>query len=253
MWHNNVNQRGMPFRCSPCTTSVFFSLRAHPPTPASQFCPCLPPQVALNSNANFANIFNSLVTLFRCSTGEDWQDIMYDLINSQIAASNGSWVARMMAYVPAVLYFVAFEFLSSFIVLNLFIMIITENFESTSSNGTEWMSVITILRFRECWMAVDNLGTEFVELKKVKEFLQSIASPLGLDPNATFQEYFNFVLDLDLTFYECVALPRLPRHAVTFSVHSRANTTASSYALPRLSLPSPFLVLARSRILAVEW
>jgi len=197
-----------------------------------------PNMVALNSHANFANIFNSLVTLFRCSTGEDWQDIMYDCINSQIADSNGSWLARMTAYVPAVTYFVAFEFLSSFIVLNLFIMIITENFESTSSNGTEWISAITILTFRENWMAFDSLGTEFIRVDQLKLFLQQIGPPLGLEPLVSFQEYFNFMLDLDLTVYECVCAffkktPLRVEYVVLF-------LETQSISHPRLSLPLSF-------------
>ena len=31
---------------------------------------------------NFRNIFNAIVLLLRCSTGEDWDKVMYDLAKS---------------------------------------------------------------------------------------------------------------------------------------------------------------------------
>lgn len=37
----------------------------------------------ITDKANFESLGNSLLTLFRCSTGEGWNNIMADLANTQ--------------------------------------------------------------------------------------------------------------------------------------------------------------------------
>jgi len=37
----------------------------------------------LDKNANFSSLFVSLFTLFRCSTGESWDLVLYDLTSTQ--------------------------------------------------------------------------------------------------------------------------------------------------------------------------
>ena len=69
-------------------------------------------------HANFDNFFNALLTLFRISTGEGWEGIMFDCKDNE----GGS------AFSPV--YFVAFVTIAQFIMLNLFIMIIVEEFEA---------------------------------------------------------------------------------------------------------------------------
>lgn len=94
----------------------------------------LPTQVEFgevyNRHANFQNFGSALITLFRCSTGEDWQDIMYDIIDRPFA---GSGLPQWLWSIQAHLYFIVFEFFSAFIVLNLFVMIITENFDYSNA------------------------------------------------------------------------------------------------------------------------
>ena len=36
-----------------------------------------------DSYINFSNFFNAFLTLFRCSTGEDWINIMFDTMKVQ--------------------------------------------------------------------------------------------------------------------------------------------------------------------------
>ncbi|VDN26528.1 unnamed protein product [Gongylonema pulchrum] len=74
-----------------------------------------------NRHNNFQSFFNSIILLFRCSTGEAWQDIMMACTASKYCAKPNSFeinVAKgptcgtQMSYV----YFTTFVFLSSFLV-----------------------------------------------------------------------------------------------------------------------------------------
>lgn len=40
-------------------------------------------QDVINSKVNFESLGNSLLTLFRCATGEGWNDIMSELANDR--------------------------------------------------------------------------------------------------------------------------------------------------------------------------
>jgi hypothetical protein len=70
---------------------------------------------------NFSNFGNAMITLFRCSTGEDWYNIMRD-------CSLGSSTA--ISYI----YFISFITITTFIMLNLFIMVIIQNYEEHEGN-----------------------------------------------------------------------------------------------------------------------
>jgi len=70
-----------------------------------------------------------MITLFRCATGEDWFCFMFDLGRTE---KNGcipgeTCGARLGT---SIAYFLSFIMICSFIMLNLFILIIIEYFEN---------------------------------------------------------------------------------------------------------------------------
>lgn len=67
----------------------------------------------INTQSNFTTFYNSIVTLFRCSTGENWPGIMYDLNSIGI-----------VDYI----YWVLFISTAYFVTLNIFIAIICDEF-----------------------------------------------------------------------------------------------------------------------------
>lgn len=75
----------------------------------------------INDVVNFQDIGLSILTLFRSSTGESWNCIMHDLMKNHP--------------VVAPVYFVLFTTFGSFIVLNLLIAVILENFNDYTENS----------------------------------------------------------------------------------------------------------------------
>uniref|UniRef100_A0A3B4EJ83 Voltage-dependent N-type calcium channel subunit alpha n=1 Tax=Pygocentrus nattereri TaxID=42514 RepID=A0A3B4EJ83_PYGNA len=84
---------------------------------------------AINHHNNFRTFFQALMLLFRSATGEAWHDIMLSCLSEkhcdQLSGSSGKECGSDFAY----FYFVSFIFLCSFLMLNLFVAVIMDNFE----------------------------------------------------------------------------------------------------------------------------
>lgn len=90
----------------------------------------------INRHNNFQSFARAIMVLFRSATGEAWQDIMYAIQTTKecdpSSRANGderasyredcsSWVA-----IP---YFISFVCLCSFLIINLFVAVIMDNFD----------------------------------------------------------------------------------------------------------------------------
>jgi len=73
---------------------------------------------SIDAHTNFFNFANALLTLFRISTGEGWEGIMFDCM---VEENGGTRIAPI--------FFVSFVTIASFVMLNLFITIIVDEFE----------------------------------------------------------------------------------------------------------------------------
>ncbi len=70
---------------------------------------------------NFSNFGYSMLSLLRISTGEDWHVVMYDTMHGK-ECKNGVGGSCAVSYSPV--YFLSFVVLCTFVVLNLFILVI---------------------------------------------------------------------------------------------------------------------------------
>uniref|UniRef100_A0A914QNZ3 Ion transport domain-containing protein n=1 Tax=Panagrolaimus davidi TaxID=227884 RepID=A0A914QNZ3_9BILA len=94
----------------------------------------LDPTTELNRHNNFQSFFNAVILLFRCATGEAWQDIMMactsgracaKMSTAMLSGDKSQTCGTNMSYA----YFTSFVFLSSFLMLNLFVAVIMDNFD----------------------------------------------------------------------------------------------------------------------------
>ena len=92
----------------------------------------------LSSDANFNNIGTAIFTLFRCSTGEDWNKIMHDLtidhncINDQdydTFIKNGK-EPKACGSGFAIFYFLAFTIIIAWLIMNLSVAAVIEGLEN---------------------------------------------------------------------------------------------------------------------------
>ncbi|CAG8737084.1 9234_t:CDS:2, partial [Acaulospora morrowiae] len=71
----------------------------------------------------FSDIYNSFLTLYQIFSSENWSDILYNVLKYE------SIVGSPVTAIIAALFLVAYVALSNFILLNMFIAVIEENFE----------------------------------------------------------------------------------------------------------------------------
>ena len=82
-----------------------------------------------SDDMNFDNVFNAMQTLFEMSTTEGWTAVMYNGVD----ARSPELAPKRDNNPPIAFFFVAFEVVANFFILNLFVGIILDNFAQLSS------------------------------------------------------------------------------------------------------------------------
>lgn len=83
----------------------------------------------ITEHNNFRTFFQALMLLFRSATGEAWHNIMLSCLSGKPCDKNSGILTADCGNEFAYFYFVSFIFLCSFLMLNLFVAVIMDNFE----------------------------------------------------------------------------------------------------------------------------
>uniref|UniRef100_A0A3Q2FT87 Voltage-dependent P/Q-type calcium channel subunit alpha-1A n=1 Tax=Cyprinodon variegatus TaxID=28743 RepID=A0A3Q2FT87_CYPVA len=84
---------------------------------------------AIDEHNNFRTFIMALMLLFRSATGEAWHEIMLACLGEKKCDPDSGNTGKECGSVFAYTYFVSFIFLCSFLMLNLFVAVIMDNFE----------------------------------------------------------------------------------------------------------------------------
>ena len=130
-------------------------------------------QIIIGEYYNFRNFGNSMVILWRMSTGEDYPSIMYDVSNA---------LGSKLYY----LYFIVFITLIDFVILELFVSVIIQNYEEETKNTDSALQIFSkdIKIFRKTW----NLFTEHthgfrISKDELVDFIQEFGPIYELIPS----------------------------------------------------------------------
>lgn len=163
----------------------------------------------LNHNANFHYFDNSLLTLSRMVTGEAWNGIMHDcmieppdctdwygagfntwgdLTEEKADSLSGYWLPNDCGTNSgALLFFVCFQIVGNYMVLNLFVAVILDNYAFMANVGDAELNEFVLEKFKKTWYrftlkdrhADRHLG-QALKVNKLKEFLEALGAPLGV-------------------------------------------------------------------------
>jgi len=131
----------------------------------------------IGAHANFHSFPEALLLLFRMSTGEGWEGVMFDCSDPDLGG-----------FGMAPLYFVSFVVIAQFVMVNLFIMIIVEDFEAADRRDKN-MTPADIAAFKEVWRQFDPEGLKFIRATDVMPFMQQLPPPLGLTKSSHFRDF----------------------------------------------------------------
>eukprot|EP00118_Oscarella_pearsei_P018263 m.186452 g.186452 ORF g.186452 m.186452 type:complete len:181 (+) comp39348_c0_seq18:1500-2042(+) len=127
---------------------------------------------------NFQTFFQALLVLFRAATGENWQKIMTACATNSkcdpLSDSPGS-CGNGFSY----FYFVSFIVLCSFLIINLFLAVILDNFDYLTRDRSI-LGPQDLDNFIDVWKTFDPEGSGRIHHEQVVPLLQKLEPPLGL-------------------------------------------------------------------------
>ncbi|UJR22467.1 hypothetical protein I4U23_025525 [Adineta vaga] len=135
----------------------------------------------INNNNNFQTFFNSLLVLFRSATGEAWQEIMYACGPSANAKCDSRSRSRRDEYCGsyfAIPYFLSFYILCSFLIINLFVAVIMDNFDYLTRDWSI-LGPHHLDEFVRLWSEYDPEAKGRIKHLDVITLLRKISPPLG--------------------------------------------------------------------------
>ncbi|KAI1339600.1 Ion transport protein-domain-containing protein [Xylariaceae sp. FL0016] len=120
-----------------------------------------------DTNINFRTVPNALILLFRMSVGEGWNAIMEDYANIEpplCVYDDNFFNSDCGSEAWARCLFIAWNLISMYIFVNLFISLIFESFSYVyqRSSGMAHIDRDEIRRFKEAWRSVDPQGTGWI-------------------------------------------------------------------------------------------
>ncbi|KAI8347637.1 Ion transport protein-domain-containing protein [Choanephora cucurbitarum] len=132
-----------------------------------------------NDHANFRSLFNSILTLFRITTGEDWDALMHDFFIRPSSCVNENDCGSPFY---AIVLFSAFYIMCTYIFVNLFTMIVIDNFSFTFDKRNRFTLITRsdLRNFKIAWSHEDPYATGYISVDQVSRFLSQLEGVLSI-------------------------------------------------------------------------
>ncbi|XP_034469409.1 voltage-dependent R-type calcium channel subunit alpha-1E-like isoform X3 [Hippoglossus hippoglossus] len=185
----------------------------------------------INQHNNFKTFFSALMLLFRSATGESWQEIMLSCLSGQECEPDPSISPDTLS--PdhkggcgtdfAYCYFVSFIFFSSFLMLNLFVAVIMDNFEYLTRDSSI-LGPHHLDEFVRIWGEYDRLACGRIHYTAMYEMLTHMSPPLGLGKKCPAKIAYkrlvlmNMPVDEDMSVHFTSTLMSLIRTALDIKI-----------------------------------
>ncbi|XP_036373460.1 voltage-dependent L-type calcium channel subunit alpha-1C isoform X1 [Megalops cyprinoides] len=134
----------------------------------------------INRNNNFQTFPQAVLLLFRCATGEAWQEIMLACAPMR-PCEKGSEVGPASEECGshfAIIYFVSFYMLCAFLIINLFVAVIMDNFDYLTRDWSI-LGPHHLDEFKRIWAEYDPEAKGRIKHLDVVTLLRRIQPPLG--------------------------------------------------------------------------
>ncbi|XP_036762974.2 voltage-dependent L-type calcium channel subunit alpha-1C isoform X12 [Manis pentadactyla] len=137
----------------------------------------------INRNNNFQTFPQAVLLLFRCATGEAWQDIMLACMPGKKCAPESEPSNSTEGETPcgssfAVFYFISFYMLCAFLIINLFVAVIMDNFDYLTRDWSI-LGPHHLDEFKRIWAEYDPEAKGRIKHLDVVTLLRRIQPPLG--------------------------------------------------------------------------
>ncbi|XP_077535884.1 calcium voltage-gated channel subunit cacophony isoform X4 [Haemaphysalis longicornis] len=150
---------------------------------------------------NFRTFFQGLMLLFRCATGEAWQAIMMACVKGRqcdpLSKKEKPECGSNMAYA----YFVSFIFFCSFLMLNLFVAVIMDNFDYLTRDSSI-LGAHHLDEFIRVWAEYDPNATGYIHYTEMYDMLRNMDPPLGFGNKCPYRLAYKKLIRMNMPVTE---------------------------------------------------
>uniref|UniRef100_A0A8D3DQ56 Voltage-dependent calcium channel type A subunit alpha-1 n=1 Tax=Scophthalmus maximus TaxID=52904 RepID=A0A8D3DQ56_SCOMX len=180
----------------------------------------------INQHNNFKSFSGALMLLFRSATGESWQEIMLSCLGGKQCERDPSLTSEPEGGCGsefAYFYFVSFIFFSSFLMLNLFVAVIMDNFEYLTRDSSI-LGPHHLDEFVRIWGEYDRAACGRIHYKEMYKVVRTISPPLGFGKNCPHRVackrlvLMNMPVDDDMSVHFTSTLMALIRTALEVKI-----------------------------------
>nr|CAB3264197.1 sodium leak channel non-selective protein [Phallusia mammillata] len=176
----------------------------------------------IDRHANFATAPLAVTVLFRIVTGEDWNKIMHDCMIQapRCTHSDNYWETDCGNYTAALIYFCSFYVIIAYIMLNLLVAIIVENFSLFYTMDEDiLLSYNDLHMFQVTWNVVDVKRKGAIDVRKVRILLCLLKGRLQIDAER----------DQILLKHMCYEMERIGRRSATGNKSNGSTANGHSF------------------------
>uniref|UniRef100_A0A2C9MAT1 EF-hand domain-containing protein n=2 Tax=Biomphalaria glabrata TaxID=6526 RepID=A0A2C9MAT1_BIOGL len=163
---------------------------------------------SITRHNNFRSFSSALLLLFRCATGEAWQQIMLSCLSGQACDPEslrpddppdmaetgcGSDIAYM--------YFVSFIFLCSFLMLNLFVAVIMDNFDYLTRDSSI-LGPHHLDEYVRVWSIYDPKASGRIHYTDMYEMLRTMEPPVGFGKKCPYKLAYRKLIRMNMPVAE---------------------------------------------------
>eukprot|EP00347_Sterkiella_histriomuscorum_P004762 403359206 len=146
---------------------------------------------------NFQNFGVAMLMLFRISTGEDWNYVMYDTMDQKNCKLKSDCVSSF-----APVYFISFVLICTYVMLNLFVLVILQQFDKYYLPSDNVISKFKndLQGFKEIWQqfTMHKYNCQKIRDSKIIPFMTQLKEPLGLSNQLDDMEIAKELLSLGI-------------------------------------------------------
>ncbi|KAM7367119.1 hypothetical protein PAMP_015043 [Pampus punctatissimus] len=189
----------------------------------------------INRNNNFQTFPQAVLLLFRCATGEAWQEIMLACsLNRPCekgSTNENSTTNEDCGSQFAIIYFVSFYMLCAFLIINLFVAVIMDNFDYLTRDWSI-LGPHHLDEFKRIWAEYDPEAKGRIKHLDVVTLLRRIQPPLGFGKLCPHRRLvsMNMPLNSDGTVMFNATLFALVRTALRIKTEDDEVTVGKFYA-----------------------
>ncbi|XP_054158899.1 voltage-dependent calcium channel type A subunit alpha-1-like isoform X3 [Oppia nitens] len=177
---------------------------------------------SLDRHNNFRTFIQGLMLLFRCATGEAWQSIMLSCVSGKACDPKTNKMEEEKYTCGSDLaysYFVTFIFFCSFLMLNLFVAVIMDNFDYLTRDSSI-LGAHHLDEYIRVWAEYDPNATGYIHYSEMYDMLRNMDPPLGFGNKCPYR----------------LAYKKLIRMNMPITDEGKVNFTTTLFALIRENL-----------------